>query len=57
MSGRQPGPYPARSALALSLALPGAEQLARLQDVVARYLVLFAFREDLVIDWREHDHG
>jgi hypothetical protein len=30
---------------------PDPDALARVQDVVARHLVRFAFREDLVVDW------
>jgi len=30
----------------------GAEDLARLEDVIARHLARFAFREDLAIEWR-----
>ena len=29
-----------------------AEDLERLEDVIARHLVRFAFREELAIDWR-----
>jgi len=38
--------------LRLTCISPDAEQLARLEDVVARHLVRFAFREELVIDWK-----
>jgi hypothetical protein len=38
--------------LLLSLAAADAEQLARLQDVVARHLLRFAFREPMRIDWQ-----
>lgn len=38
--------------LRMSLTAPDDPQLAQLQDVVARHLVRFAFREDLNIDWR-----
>ncbi len=37
--------------LEISLASPGASQLTQLQDVVARHLVRFAFREELAIAW------
>lgn len=39
----------------LKLALSSADdaQMAQLQDVVARHLVRFAFREELKIDWRQ----
>ena len=36
----------------LFLAAPDAEAMERLQDVVARHLLRFAFREDLKVDWR-----
>jgi len=36
----------------LALALESSEDaMATLQDVVARHLVRFAFREDLALDW------
>ncbi|HTR13422.1 MAG TPA: DUF2218 domain-containing protein [Roseiarcus sp.] len=38
--------------LQLFLAAPDAEAMERLQDVVARHLLRFAFREDLKVDWR-----
>ena len=38
--------------LSLTVTASGAEQRARLEDVVARHLVRFAFREDMTIDWR-----
>lgn len=38
--------------LNLALAAPDQAQLTQLQDVVARHLVRFAFREELRIDWR-----
>jgi hypothetical protein len=37
--------------LRLTCTAPDAEQLARLQDVVARHLVRFAFREELAVTW------
>ena len=37
--------------LRLSLVAPDDEAMARLQDVVARHLVRFAFREGLSISW------
>ncbi len=43
--------------LALSLDAPDAAALDRLQDVVARHLVRFAFREEMQIDWRPADAG
>ena len=39
------------SVLTLSLEAPDAASLAQLQDVVARHLVRFAFREEMQIDW------
>jgi len=38
--------------LTLSLAAPDAVFLEQLQDVVARHLVRFAFREEIRIAWR-----
>ena len=38
--------------LRLSLTAPDAERLGELQDVVARHLVRFAFREELPIYWQ-----
>ena len=38
--------------LTLSLESPDADQMVRLQAVVARHLVRFAFREELQFDWR-----
>lgn len=38
--------------LELTVDAHDAVDLDRLQDVVARHLVRFAFREDLQIDWR-----
>jgi len=38
--------------LKLTVTTPVASQLEQLQDVVARHLVRFAFREDMRIDWR-----
>lgn len=32
-----------------------AAQLAQLQDVVARHLLCFAFREPVTVEWREVD--
>jgi hypothetical protein len=37
--------------LTLSLEAPDAASLAQLQDVVARHLLRFAFREDMHIGW------
>lgn len=37
--------------LALRIEAEDAEKLAALGDVVARHLVRFAFREDLVVTW------
>lgn len=39
-------------ALTLSLEAPDQQQLAQLQDVVARHLLRFAFREEMQIAWR-----
>jgi len=38
--------------LKLALAAPDDAQMAQLQDVVARHLLRFAFREEMQIDWR-----
>ena len=38
--------------LRLSVTAPNAETLAKLQDVAARHLERFAFREDLKITWQ-----
>jgi uncharacterized protein len=38
--------------LRLSLSTPDDAQMAQLQDVVARHLIRFAFREELKVDWR-----
>jgi hypothetical protein len=38
--------------LTLTLDSPGDAQLAQLQDVVARHLLRFAFRETMQIVWR-----
>lgn len=38
--------------LTLSAEAADAETLAKLQDVVARHLLRFAFREEMQIDWR-----
>lgn len=38
--------------LKLSLAAPDAAQMEQLQDVVARHLLRFAFREELQVAWR-----
>jgi hypothetical protein len=38
--------------LTISVTPSAAEKLADLQDVVARHLVRFAFRETLEFDWR-----
>jgi hypothetical protein len=38
--------------LNLSLSSSDDAQMAQLQDVVARHLVRFAFREELKIDWQ-----
>ncbi|MGP8232017.1 MAG: DUF2218 domain-containing protein [Methylovirgula sp.] len=42
----------APSVLRISLAAPDAEQLTELQEVVARHLTRFAFREEIRVDWR-----
>jgi uncharacterized protein len=39
------------AALTMSCSAPDEAQLAQVQDVVARHLVRFAFREALDIDW------
>jgi hypothetical protein len=38
--------------LKLALVAPDASQLDQLQDIVARYLLRFAFREEMRINWR-----
>lgn len=38
--------------LTLTVTPSEAEKLAELQDVVARHLVRFAFREELAFDWQ-----
>jgi hypothetical protein len=38
--------------LRLSLAVPDGAQMPQLQDVVARHLLRFAFREEMQIEWR-----
>jgi hypothetical protein len=38
--------------LTLSLQAADAAAMAQLQDVVARHLLRFAFREEMQIDWR-----
>lgn len=38
--------------LALTVIAKSPAELPQLQDVVARHLVRFAFREELVFDWR-----
>jgi len=42
----------ANNVLTLTLAAPDAERMAQLQDVVARHLLRFAFREDLAVAWQ-----
>jgi hypothetical protein len=42
----------AETVLRLSLAAPDSAQMAQLQEVVARHLLRFAFREEMQIDWR-----
>jgi uncharacterized protein len=37
--------------LTLSVSAPDASALPQLQDVVARHLVRFAFREEMTVDW------
>lgn len=37
--------------LVLTVEVPDAEQLPQLQDVVARHLVRFAFREEMAVEW------
>ena len=36
---------------------PDSENLSQLEDVIARHLVRFAFREALTIDWRREAAG
>ncbi len=43
--------------LDLSLESSSEEQRAELEDVVARHLLRFAFREDMAIDWRRISPG
>ena len=43
---------PGAETLALRASAASAEDLTRLEDVVARHLLRFAFREQLEIDWR-----
>lgn len=43
------------TALRISLNSPDQEQMAQLQDVVVRHLVRFAFREELVVTWRDRE--
>lgn len=38
--------------LTMTLSAPSEAEMVQLEDVVARHLVRFAFREELVIDWR-----
>jgi hypothetical protein len=40
-------------ALTLAVASPTQAELAQLEDVVARHLVRFAFREPLEVSWRD----
>jgi hypothetical protein len=42
---------PDAGTLALHASAASAEDLARLEDVVARHLVRFAFREELEVTW------
>lgn len=42
------------SGLHISATANDAESLPQLEDVIARHLVRFAFREELVIDWRRN---
>jgi len=37
--------------LILTLTVPDPERMHQLQDVVARHLLRFAFRDDLKVDW------
>ncbi len=39
-------------ALKISLTAADNERMAQLRDVVARHLVRFAFREELIFNWR-----
>lgn len=38
--------------LTMTLTSPSQAEMAQLEDVVARHLVRFAFREELAIEWR-----
>ena len=38
--------------LRLTVAAPDESQLAQVQDVVARHLLRFSFREEMPIEWR-----
>lgn len=38
--------------LRITASATSADNLPQLEDVIARHLVRFAFREELVIDWR-----
>lgn len=39
--------------LRLSLKAPDAPRIEQLQEVVARHLIRFAFREEMQVDWRQ----
>jgi hypothetical protein len=41
----------ASDAILMRVEAPDAEALARLEDVVARHLVRFAFREPVAVEW------
>lgn len=45
------------SELTLHVSAPSQEALARLEDVVARHLVRFAFREEMSVDWVRDGKG
>jgi len=38
--------------LTLALTAPDDDQIAQLEQIIARHLLRFAFREDMQIDWR-----
>ena len=44
--------HAATGVLTLSLEAAEAPRMAQLQEVVARHLLRFAFREDMQVDWR-----
>jgi hypothetical protein len=38
--------------LTLALTAPDSDQMTQLEQIIARHLLRFAFREDMQIDWR-----